>query len=110
MADKICPCCGQMKIQDWETVCNSCYKLIGELDKKYGTAYQIAINNDGFVLIQNVKFEQIGVFYPLSHEERMVRARRLAKFCIPCQMKVEQKCENCIWYLLMNSIAGVEPW
>lgn len=110
MVDKICPCCGQSKIQDWETVCNSCYRLIGELDKKYGTTYQKAISEGKFVLIQNVKFEQVGVFYPLSYEERMERARRLAKFCISCQMKIEQKCEDCIWYKLMNSITGVDPW
>jgi hypothetical protein len=99
------------RIADWETVCNHCWKLIGEFDMMRGTHYQDMIREGKFILIQNIKLETIGTFYPLSHEERLKKARAVGRiFCTNCQMRVEQTCEKCIWHKLMNSIIGVDPW
>lgn len=110
MPDKICPCCGVIKIEEWETVCNSCYRLVGELDYKFGTEYQKMIKEGKFILIQNVTIKQVGIFYPISHVERMMRVKRVASHCVNCQMHIQKGCEECIWHKLMNSISGVEPW
>jgi len=83
--------------------------LFGEIDRIFGTNYQQQIAEKGRIILflPRIKVVRVGVYYPLSVEERIKRARKIArKYCALCNA---DNCEGCIWYHLMNEILGGDP-
>ena len=83
--------------------------MLGEIDRLRGTNFQQQIAEKGRIILFLPKIEvvKVGVYYPLSVEERVKRARRIArKYCASCK---SDDCKDCIWYHLMNEILGGDP-
>lgn len=108
-----CPLCDIIQLQDWETVCSRCWKLIGRYDKFHGTDFQDRIRKYGSIVIGNITVIQQTCYFPLTPEERRKRVRKIVDSqCIDCKRKMQagskDPCWECPWQWLMNEIAGCE--
>lgn len=106
---KVCPLCRIACLQSWETVCSRCWEYLGNVDRMTGSTYQQQIRDNKKVVIYlpPIIHKIMGVFYPLSKEDRMKRVKRLTKrYCHPCQKDVSHDCQNCWVHWLSNEILG----
>jgi len=103
----ICPICQLNHKPTWASCCEWCWNYIGELDRIEGTDYQKRLKEGKPVVIwQRLIVKHISMFYPLTKEERMLRIKKLSKFCNGCLKDVSTDCSKCWVHWIQNEIMG----